>query len=95
LPIDSVHLNIYIILPSGFDEYGHYKTIDFDRERREQACPRMSIFARNVKRSLLLFSLSEITIQGRRSAQNVGEKSLNNRSLPSRRRPQERVDPFS
>jgi len=34
-------------------------------------------------------------VRGRRSAQNVGEKSLNSRSLPSRRRPQEKVEPFS
>jgi len=34
-------------------------------------------------------------MRGRRSAQNVGEKNLNNRSLPSRRRPQGRVEPFS
>jgi hypothetical protein len=55
LPIDSVHLSLYIILPSGFDEDGHYKANQFDIERRKQACPRMSIFARNVRRSLLLF----------------------------------------
>ncbi len=32
---------------------------------------------------------------GRRSAQNVGERSLNNSSLPSRRKPQEKVKPIS
>jgi hypothetical protein len=34
-------------------------------------------------------------ISGRRSAQNVGEKTLNSRLLPSRRRPQGRAEPFS
>src|SRR4030043_1226177 len=34
-------------------------------------------------------------ISGRRSAKNGGEKTLNSRLLPSRRRPQERVEPFS
>jgi len=55
--IDSGQLNIYIILQSEFDDEGHYKAVYFDRERREQACPRMSIFARNVKRGSLLFSV--------------------------------------
>jgi hypothetical protein len=53
--IDSAQLNIYIILQYGFDDDGHHETRPFDRERREQACPRMSTFARNVKRNLLLF----------------------------------------
>lgn len=34
-------------------------------------------------------------MRGRRSAQSVGGKNLSNRSLPSRRRPQGRVEPFS
>ena len=34
-------------------------------------------------------------MRGRRSAQNVGEKSLNNASLPSRRRPREKAKPLS
>jgi hypothetical protein len=31
VPIDSVHLNIYIILASEFDDGGHYKAIEAPR----------------------------------------------------------------